>query len=228
MLLRELGLLAIYLYKNDADGVSRVVDDILKQLPEDARREVESDLEAIKEHSREGRWDEAWDVYQVLTDKLGRLDPVLSAYVPRETYEAYQRAARPEETVSSYARRVLEGMRSPAVPPDGVVAARRVREQVRAAGMADWEERLGEYSKPPRKVDWEERIEEITKPIEVEWEKRLDEYLGGGSTSESSSGSESEERSEESASSSTAATKEAEDGEVEEGGELPEEFEAIH
>lgn len=165
VLIRAVGLLGTYLYKNDVDGVARIIDDILKEVPEDLKRDVKPNLDEIREAAKAGRWDDAWDAYQVAVDKLGALDPTLSSYVTKETHEAYHKAAEPEETTSYYARKVLEGERSPAALPDGARASERVFE---ALGEAE--------------VDWERELAELTKPVEVEWEKGLAEYLGGSST----------------------------------------------
>jgi len=105
------------------------------------------------------------------------LDPVISAYVPEETYEAYEKAARPEETMSYYARKVLEGERVPATPPDGVRARHRVIAELSSAQHADFEERIRQQlASLGQKADWERELEELTKPVEVDWEKNLRKY----------------------------------------------------
>jgi hypothetical protein len=167
VLLRELGLLALAMYRMDADAVAREVEEILKKVPGDVKKEVDGVLAELRDSARAGRWEDAWRSFELAVDALAKLDPVISAYVTEETREAYEKAARPEETVSYYARKVLEGERSPATPPDGVRAAHRAAEQV---GVA-------------LKADWERELEEILKPVEVDWEKRLREYLSGSTSS---------------------------------------------
>jgi hypothetical protein len=176
VLVKEVGLLATYLYKSDVDGVSRTIDDILKEVPEDLKKEVKPNLDEIKDAAKAGRWEDAWDAYQVAVDKLGALDPTLSSYVTRETHEAYRKAAEPEETTSYYARKVLEGERSPAALPDGARASERVFEALGEA-EAEWEKELAELTKPVE-VDWEKELAELTRPAEADWEKRLKEYMG--------------------------------------------------
>jgi hypothetical protein len=169
VLLREVGLLALALYRMDADAVSREVEEILKRIPEDVRKEVAGTLTELRDSAKLGRWDDAWKSFELAVDALAKLDPVISAYVTEETREAYEKAAKPEETVSYYARKVLEGERSPATPPDGVRAAYRVAEQIVFG-----------------KADWEKELEELLKPSEVDWEKRLKQYLNiSGEESES-------------------------------------------
>jgi hypothetical protein len=168
VLLRELGLLALAMYRMDADAVAREVEEILKKVPGDVKKEVEGVLAEVRDSARAGRWEDAWRSFELAVDALAKLDPVISAYVTGETREAYEKAAKPEETVSYYARKVLEGERSPAVPPDGVRAAYRVAEQIVSG-----------------KADWERELEEILKPVEVDWEKRLREYLSGSGESSS-------------------------------------------
>ena len=134
----------------------------------------------MRDFIRAGQWDDAWDKYQVLADVIARYDPVISAYVTRETYEVYEKAARPEETISSYARKVLEGKRVPAEVPDGVRARHRVQEALREAeGEPDYMRRIREHieawSKP---ADWEVELQELTKPTKIDWEERLRKYGG--------------------------------------------------
>jgi len=179
VLARDVGLLALYMKREDRASALRVLDGLYGKLPEDARKEAESTFEKMKEYIRDGLWDDAWGLYQNIVDIIAKYDPVISAYVPRETYEAYEKAAKPEETISSYARGVLEGTRSPATPPNGLAATRRVEEQVRAAiGEADWEKHIREQlAALGQEADWERELRELMKPEEVEWEKRLREYL---------------------------------------------------
>jgi hypothetical protein len=199
VLARELGLLALYIYRMDRDNALRIlgeIEDTVRKTAPEALEELRGSLAAVRDAVNAGLWEDAWSNYQLLADVIGKLDPVISAYVTRETREAYEKAATPEETLSYYARKVLEGERSPATPPDGIVASERVREVVGGlGGGVDWEERLKEFFKPPGKADWEERLEELLKPVEVEWERELKQYIEGSSVASEgfSNPSESEE-----------------------------------
>jgi hypothetical protein len=171
VLARELGLLALYLYRMDRDNALRVlneIEDTVRKTAPEMLEELRGSLATVRDAVKTGLWEDAWSNYQLLADIIGKLDPVISAYVTRETREAYEKAAEPEETLSYYARKVLEGERSPATPPDGLVAASRALEQIKAIEEADWEKRLREA---------------LTFPAEADWEKRLKEYLGALSSS---------------------------------------------
>ena len=183
VLARNLGLLAIYMYREDTGASLKKLDELYNELPPEARDELKDTYEDMKAFIRAGQWDDAWDKFQVLVDVIGKYDPVISAYVPKETYEAYRKAATPEETMSWYARKVLEGERVPAVPSDGIVAQRRVMEAVREAeGEPDYLRRIREHIEAWRKpADWEIELQELTKPVEVDWVKRLKQYRGGES-----------------------------------------------
>jgi len=341
VVVRDLGLLAIYLYREDRESALKTLDELYGELPEEVKKELEDTVRDMRDFIEAGQWDDAWDKYQVLVDAIGRYDPlpprgaglergtaregeergrgkplteaervarhreasgevrvrparevleekrrkiaealhiepdaidisidpegrviakihyyrkaeslddimkdreeleklgyevfsifvdeggwlalgavkgipkveasdpVLSAYVTRETREAYEKAARPEETVSYYARKVLEGERSPAVPPDGIVARRRVMEAVREAEEEpEYMRRIREHIEAwKEKSDWEKELEELTKPVEVDWEKRLKNITSNDSGDE------------------------ADPNGVEEVEELPEEYEAMH
>jgi hypothetical protein len=171
VLARELGLLALYLYRMDRDNALRVlgeIEDTVRKTAPEMLEELRGSLAAVRDAVNAGLWEDAWANYQLLADVVGKLDPVISAYVTKETREAYEKAAEPEETISYYARKVLEGERSPATPPDGLVAATRIAEQVKATEEADWERRLREA---------------LVFPAEADWERRLREYLVGLGTS---------------------------------------------
>jgi tetratricopeptide (TPR) repeat protein len=190
VLARELGLLALYLYRMDRDNALRIlgeIEDTVRKTAPEMLEELRGSLTAVRDAVNAGLWEDAWSNYQLLADVIGKLDPVISAYVTKETREAYEKAATPEETVSYYARKVLEGERSPATPPNGIVAARRVEEQVKAVEEVDWEKRLREALTFPERAEWERELEELLKPAEVDWEKRLKEYLEGSSPSQSES-----------------------------------------
>ena len=179
MLGRNLGLLAIYMHREDADASLKKLDELYNELPPEAREELKGTVNDMRDFIKAGQWDDAWDKYQILVDVIGKYDPVISAYVTKETYEAYEKATRPEETMSYYARKVLEGERSPATPPDGVVASQRVAEQITATREAEWERHIKEQlASLGQKADWEKELEELTKPVEPEWLKRLREYGG--------------------------------------------------
>ena len=180
VLAREIALLAIYMYREDAEATLRKLDELYSKLPPEAKDELKDTVKDMRDFIRAGQWDDAWDKYQVLADVIARYDPVISAYVTRETYEVYEKAARPEETISSYARKVLEGKRVPAEVPDGVRARHRVQEALREAeGEPDYMRRIREHieawSKP---ADWEVEMQELTKPTKIDWEERLRKYGG--------------------------------------------------
>jgi hypothetical protein len=154
------------MYRMDRDNALRIlgeIEDTVRKTAPEALEELRGSLTAVRDAVNAGLWEDAWANYQLLADVIGKLDPVISAYVTRETREAYEKAAEPEETLSYYARKVLEGERSPATPPDGLVAASRALEQIKVAEEADWEKSL----------------KEILKPVEADWEKSLKEYFTG-------------------------------------------------
>ncbi len=180
VLARELGLLAIYLHREDGENALRKLEEVYNALPPEAREEIKDAVSRMREYVSSKLWEDAWRHYQVLVDVVGRYDPVISAYVTSETYEAYEKAAGPEETVSSYARRVLEGGRAPATTPDGVRATSRVGEELAKSSEADWEKRLREHlASLEQEADWERELEELMKPSEADWEKRLKEATKG-------------------------------------------------
>ncbi|MHC1611390.1 MAG: hypothetical protein ACXQTW_07365 [Candidatus Methanospirareceae archaeon] len=107
----------------------------------------------------------AWEFLDLFTSIAGvLLDPPLTTWLPEETYEEYEKAAKiVGETKSRYAREVLEGRRIPVEPPNGIRA----------------KERAERIAKPERKADWEVTIEEAEKPVEPDWMKTLRKVLEG-------------------------------------------------
>jgi hypothetical protein len=268
VLVRELGLLAIYLHRGDRAKASRVLESVTEQLRklgvyEDAR----PTLDELSRCIREGLWDDAFANYQVLVDVVARvdpatpqrvgdgvarfkdrlyavfhaveekdwerlerspevfrelrelaerlpytvglatlretvdalekvcrardyeralwiitsilfaIDPVISASVSRETYEAYERAARPEQTVSEYAREVLEGRRVPAVASDGVRAGATVAEYLRSIGQeAEHERVIREYLSAIGARRVEGVVPQPTPQPAADWESILAQY----------------------------------------------------
>jgi hypothetical protein len=178
VLVRELGLLAVYLHRGDRANASRILESVTEQLRklgvyEDARPTVDELSRCI----REGLWDDAFANYQVLVDVVARVDPVISASVPAETYEAYERAARPEQTVSEYAREVLEGRRVPAVASDGVRAGATVAEYLRSIGQeAEHERVIREYLSAIGARRVEGVVPQPTPQPVADWESILAQY----------------------------------------------------
>ena len=145
----------------------------LVPVPEDVEEICNTMETLIKEY----QFDDAWGYYRLLADVAVRYgaDPPLTTYLPEETYERYEKASKiTGETKSRYARKVLEGRRTPAEPPDGIRARERVERIARPVPKVDWEKVL-EESEKPAEVDWEKTLEESEKPAKAEWE----EILGG-------------------------------------------------
>ena len=121
------------------------------------------------------QFDDAWGYYRLLADVAVRYgaDPPLTTYLPEETYERYEKAAKVVgESKSRYAREVLEGRRTPAEPPDGIRARGRAERIAKAVPKADWEKIIEEAEKPA-KADWEKVLKEAEKPSKSEWEEIL-------------------------------------------------------
>ena len=164
MLVRDIGLLAIHLHKMDRDQCVKLLDEIASKYPQ-----LKDITDSIKSLIDAGLWERAWSEFEYLVTEAAKVagDPVISAYVPEETYEQYTEAAEAaKETVSSYARAVLEGRRSPATPPDGVKASEEVSKAV--------EEALKEEE--PEFVKYVKQQMEAAEKSEAEWEKTLREY----------------------------------------------------
>ena len=167
--------------KHDEEAIS-FVDLLLKEAKKIPRlREVIGTIEDIasdiKNYIRAGEWDKALDEWRILASIIQAYDPPLTTWLPEETYEGYEKAAKiVGETKSRYAREVLEGRRTPVEPPNGIKARERAERMAKPEEKkVEWEKIIEEAEKPT-KADWEKVLEEVERPTEADWEKELKEY----------------------------------------------------
>jgi len=173
---------ALYETEKAIDRVAWLIEQVDKMSKED----IKGELEFLKEAFLRNR---VLAAIEVIASEINRAvdsinrqieeirrDPPLTTWLPEETYEGYEKAAKiVGETKSRYAREVLEGRRTPVEPPNGIRARERAERIAKPEEKkVEWQSIIEEAEKQ-EEADWERTIREAEKPAEADWQKILRE-----------------------------------------------------
>jgi len=169
--------------KNTALDVLLDTEDSIKKLIGDEQFKdsgLEDLFERLYDAIDERQWTDAFEIYNDIATVLMHeviKDPPLTTWLPEETYEGYEKAAKiVGETKSRYAREVLEGRRTPVEPPNGIRAKERAERIAKPKEKkAEWQSIIEEAEKQ-EEADWERTIREAEKPTEADWETLINKY----------------------------------------------------